>query len=138
MVAEQNLCPQVGQAMGMWYCGENLFSRKTEMNQNVLTLTVENFQDTISQGITIVDFWAPWCGPCQVAGPIFEKVAGLKGDLVKFAKVDIDASPEVAAPLGIMSIPAFVLFRDGKVLATKVGAQSEQALALWIDETLAS
>ncbi|MGO1561252.1 thioredoxin [Actinomycetales bacterium JB111] len=85
-------------------------------------LTAENFQETVtSDGITLVDFWAEWCGPCKQFGPVFERVSDANED-VTFAKVDTDANQELAAQLQITSIPTLMAFRDGVLVYNRPGA----------------
>ena len=92
------------------------------------TLNMENFESTItSDGITLVDFWAEWCGPCRQFGPIFEQTAVENPDAV-FAKVDTEAEQELAGSLGIMSIPTLMIFRDGIQLFSQPGALPKSAL----------
>ena len=92
------------------------------------TLTNENFESTVTgEGITLVDFWASWCGPCRQFGPIFEQTADENPD-VTFAKVDTQAEQALAGQLGIMSIPTLMIFRDGIQLFSKPGALPKSAL----------
>jgi len=92
------------------------------------TLTNENFESTVTgKGITLVDFWASWCGPCRQFGPIFEQTADENPD-VTFAKVDTQAEQALAGQLGIMSIPTLMIFRDGIQLFSKPGALPKSAL----------
>jgi thioredoxin 1 len=85
-------------------------------------LTAENFQETVtSDGITLVDFWAEWCGPCKQFGPVFERVSDANED-VTFAKVDTDANQDLAAQLQITSIPTLMAFRDGVLVYNRPGA----------------
>ncbi|BDU72138.1 thioredoxin [Mesoterricola silvestris] len=88
------------------------------------------FAAAIAQGVTLVDFWAPWCGPCKALSPVLEKVAADLGDRARILKMDIDANPETAASLGIMSIPALVLFKDGKRLDQRGSLHAAQIRAL--------
>ena len=91
-------------------------------------LTLETFQTTINQGgITLVDFWAEWCGPCKMFGPIFEKASESHPD-VKFAKVDTEANQELSGMAGISSIPTLMIFRDGILLFNQAGALPAPAL----------
>ena len=91
-----------------------------------------NLGDLLKTGIVFVDWWAPWCGPCRVFAPIFDKVADDNPGLV-FAKVDADEHADVAESFGIRSIPTLMIFRDGILVFRQVGAMTEQAL-----QTLAS
>jgi thioredoxin 1 len=91
-------------------------------------LTLASFEGTVtSEGITIVDFWAEWCGPCKMFGPIFEEVSESNPD-VTFAKVDTEAEQQLAGSLGIMSIPTVMIFRDGIQLFAQPGALPKAAL----------
>ncbi|MGC5626656.1 thioredoxin [Georgenia sp. Z1344] len=85
-------------------------------------ITQDDFQSTVTgDGITLVDFWADWCGPCKQFGPVYEKVSEANPD-VTFAKVDTDANQELAAQLQITSIPTLMAFRDGVLVYNKPGA----------------
>jgi len=91
-------------------------------------LTAENFESTVSgEGLLLIDFWAAWCGPCRMFGPVFERVSGKHADAV-FGKVDTEAQPEIAAAFGISSIPTLMVIRDSVVLYAQPGALPEQAL----------
>jgi len=93
-----------------------------------MELTLENFEDTISKdGITFVDFWAEWCGPCRMFGPIFEKAAEENLD-IRFGKVDTEAEQQLAGMAGITSIPTLMIFRDGILLFNQPGALPAPAL----------
>jgi len=94
----------------------------------VLELGNEDFAGTVASGVTLVDFWAPWCGPCMMQGPIVEKVAGKVAGKAKVAKVSVDAAPQVATEFGIRSIPTLIVFKDGKAVQQFVGVQSESQL----------
>ncbi|MEY4327587.1 MAG: thioredoxin [Actinomycetota bacterium] len=91
-------------------------------------LTLETFENTIKQeGITFVDFWAEWCGPCRMFGPIFEEASEQNPD-IRFGKVDTEAQQELAGMAGISSIPTLMIFRDGILLFNQAGALPAPAL----------
>ena len=107
------------------------FTMGTQHKENTVstsTLNMDNFEATVTgEGITLVDFWAEWCGPCKMFGPIFEQAATENPD-VTFAKVDTEAEQQLAGSLGIMSIPTLMIFRDGIQLFSQPGALPKSAL----------
>jgi thioredoxin 1 len=84
----------------------------------------------------VVDFWAEWCGPCKQIGPALEELSAEYDGKVKIVKVNVDENPNSPAQLGVRGIPALFLFKDGEVVANKVGAAPKGAIASWIDETV--
>lgn len=92
-----------------------------------LTLTTDAFEDTVSSGITLVDFWADWCGPCKMFGPIYE-AASEKNPDITFGKVDTEAEQSLASAAGITSIPTLMAFRDGILVFSQPGALPAPAL----------
>lgn len=95
---------------------------------STVDLTLETFESTVlSEGITFVDFWAEWCGPCRMFGPIFEKASDANPE-IRFAKVDTEAEQQLAGMAGISSIPTLMIFRDGVLLFNQPGALPAPAL----------
>ncbi len=102
----------------------------------VLTLTQENFETEVvkSSGITLVDFWATWCGPCKMFAPVMEEIAGNNLPDVKVGKVDVDQQPDLAGQFRVMSIPTLVVFKDGKPAVTSVGVKSKKEVLDMIEK----
>jgi thioredoxin 1 len=102
-------------------------------NNSVLKLTTETFSDTIKSGITLVDFWAEWCGPCRMQGPIVDNVAAKTRNNVNISKLNVDENPEIAQKYNISGIPTILIFKDGTEVKRLVGVQSENFLNDTID-----
>ena len=100
----------------------------------VIHVTTDSFEQEVLQakGAVLVDFWATWCGPCQMVGPIVEQLAEEQSE-VKIAKVDVVQAQEIAGRYGVLSIPTFVLFKDGKEVRREVGALPKAALRKLIE-----
>ncbi|OYW73306.1 MAG: thioredoxin [Verrucomicrobia bacterium 12-59-8] len=99
-------------------------------SEAVLTLTDANFESEISSSTVpvIVDFWAEWCGPCRMLGPILDDLAKEQEGKAKVGKVNVDESPKLATQFNVRSIPMLIFFKDGKAVETVVGVQSKDAL----------
>ncbi len=100
----------------------------TENTKATKILDNTNFDTTIKSGISIVDFWAEWCGPCKVQGPIIDELAGEVGDNYNICKLDTDKNGELAQKYEITSIPSIILFKDGEVIEKLVGVQTKETL----------
>lgn len=98
---------------------------------SVIHLDKEDFNDIVSNGKVVVDFFATWCGPCKMLGPVFEKVSDEVND-VKFVKLDVDKFNDIAREYGVMSIPTLILFENGNELKRNVGFMSEDKLKEFI------
>ena len=100
--------------------------------------TDANFQADVleSENISLVDFWAPWCGPCRQIAPIIDEVANEMGDKVNVVKCNVDENPETPSKHMVRGIPTLILFKDGKVLDTKVGSVSKSSLLEWINSNI--
>jgi thioredoxin 1 len=98
--------------------------------------TDNSFDNEVLQhnGYVLVDFWAPWCGPCRQLTPIIDELAINKHDKLKIVKINIDDNPEIATNLGIRSIPTLILFNNGKQLDTKLGALGLIELNKWLEQ----
>ncbi|MFN4212451.1 MAG: thioredoxin [Microgenomates group bacterium] len=94
----------------------------------VLDINKDQFQREVLQakGVVFVDFYAPWCGPCQMTGPIIEELAKELTN-VKFIKINVDENPDLASQYSVFSIPTFLIFKDGQVVHQMVGAMSKEA-----------
>ncbi|MFA6160232.1 MAG: thioredoxin [Parcubacteria group bacterium] len=95
-----------------------------------IVFTDQNFEGEVlkSDKPTLVDFWAPWCGPCQMMGPIVEELAKEMAGKAKIGKLNVDENSQVAQTFGIMSIPTIMIFKGGKMIKQLVGVQSKEAL----------
>nr|WP_238187347.1 thioredoxin [Paenibacillus sp. L3-i20] len=93
-----------------------------------VALTKENFAQSIENGVSLVDFWAPWCGPCKMQLPIVEELSTELAGQATIAKINVDEEPELASQFGVMSIPTLILFKDGQPVDKMVGLQSKDAL----------
>lgn len=108
------------------------------MSENIKHVSDDSFSNDVLSSSTpvLVDYWAAWCGPCKMIAPILEEVAGEFGDRVTIAKLNVDENQQTAAKFGIRGIPTLMLFKDGQVKATKVGALSKSQLTEFLNESL--
>ncbi|MCC5857334.1 MAG: thioredoxin TrxA [Ectothiorhodospiraceae bacterium] len=108
------------------------------MSGEIIHVTDDSFDEQVlkSDGPVLVDYWAEWCGPCKMIAPILDEVAKEYGGRLTVAKLNIDENPETPPKFGIRGIPTLMLFKNGAVEATKVGALSKSQLTAFIDSNL--
>lgn len=94
-----------------------------------------NFKEEIKEGVTLVDFYATWCGPCKMLHPILEELSSTRGE-VTFKQIDVDEAPNISKEFGVMSIPTLILFKDGEEIAKNIGFISKNELTDWINNQL--
>jgi thioredoxin 1 len=101
-------------------------------------VTDANFANEVvsSKGPVVVDFWAEWCGPCKMIGPSLEEIAEELQGKVTIAKLNVDENPGVAGTYGIRTIPTLMIFKDGKMSTTKIGAAPKGELKKWISDSI--
>lgn len=107
------------------------------MAGNILELNNANFQSTVEGGTPVlVDFWAPWCGPCRVIAPILEEVAKEFDGKTRVGKVNVDDSPEIASRFGVRGIPTLILFKDGQIKGQMVGVNPKANIVSLVQKNL--
>jgi thioredoxin len=108
------------------------------MADNIEHGTDDNFEELVAKSDVpvLVDFWAPWCGPCRAIGPVLEEIAKEYEGRAKIVKINVDEQKQVAGEMGVRSIPMLALFKDGKVLETIIGARPKADFTQAIDKAL--
>ena len=111
---------------------------ETLVSEQIAHVTDDSFETEVLQSSqpVLVDYWAEWCGPCKMIAPVLDEIAGEYAGKVKIAKLNIDDNPNTPPRYGIRGIPTLMLFKDGEVEATKVGAVSKSQLTAFIDSNL--
>src|SRR5690625_3272992 len=100
----------------------------------IVNATDETFAGKTADGLVLVDFWAPWCGPCKMIAPVLEELDSEMSEKVKIVKLNVDDNQETAGKYGVMSIPTLLLMKDGNVVDQVVGFQPKEALAELVDK----
>ena len=95
----------------------------------IVNATDQNFASETGSGVVLVDFWAPWCGPCKMIAPVLEELDSEIAGKAKIVKVDVDENQETAGKFGVMSIPTLIVLKDGEAVDKVVGFQPKEALA---------
>ena len=108
------------------------------MSNKITSLTTETFDEMVASadGPVLVDFWAEWCGPCKMIAPILDEISAEYAGKIKVCKVDVDSNPETAAKFNVRGIPTLLVFKNGAVEATKVGALSKSQLIEFVDSQI--
>ena len=101
-----------------------------------IELNNENFEETVKNGVSMIDFWAPWCGPCRMIAPVIEELAEEFEGKANICKVNTDEQQEIAVKYGIRSIPSILFFKNGEMVDQMVGAASKDAFAAKINAQL--
>lgn len=101
---------------------------------SVKQISDATFNNEIETGIVLVDFWAPWCGPCKIIAPILDELSAEIGDAAKIVKINVDDNPESASKYNVMSIPTLLVFKDGQLVDQMVGVQPKEKLKAVIEK----
>ena len=108
------------------------------MSDNIIHVSLDSFEQEVlqSEKPVLIDYWAEWCGPCKMIAPVLDEVASEYADRIRVAKLNIDENPATPPKYGIRGIPTLMLFKNGEVEATKVGAVSKAQLTAFLDENI--
>jgi thioredoxin 1 len=111
-------------------------TNEVESMKNIIELTEANFEPEVlhAAGLVVVDFYAPWCGPCKMLAPVLEQLAGEFAGRLKFAKANVDQTPDLAASFEVSGVPTLMLFRGGEAVDQVVGFSGLRQLKAWLDK----
>ena len=106
------------------------------MSENITAVSDTSFEEDVlkSEQPVLVDYWAEWCGPCKMIAPVLEDIASEYAGRLKIVKLNIDENPQTPTKYGVRGIPTLMLFKDGQVIGTKVGAAPKSALQDWLNQ----
>lgn len=113
-----------------------LSSMNVEESEHIHNLNDKNFKKEIAKGVVLVDFWAEWCQPCKIQGPIVNELANEISDRAKIAKLDVQENQQTAAQLGIRNIPTIIIFKNGEAVEKLVGLKTKKALLKALNKVL--
>ncbi len=114
----------------------NTYTEASAEGSMVLNITDDTFEQTIAEGVTLVDFWAVWCPPCRIQNPIIEDVAQELGNVAKITKLDVDHNPRSANLNRVQNIPTLIIFKDGEPVQRYIGVQQKETLVAAIKSHL--
>ena len=108
------------------------------MSEHIVHISDESFEEEVlqSERPVLIDYWAEWCGPCKIIAPVLDEIATEYSDRLKVVKLNIDDNPQTPPKYGIRGIPTLMVFKNGQVEATKVGAMSKSQLTAFLDDNL--
>ncbi|KRL22522.1 thioredoxin [Lentilactobacillus kisonensis DSM 19906 = JCM 15041] len=113
-----------------------MYGKGGKKNMSV-QITPENLEAETNNLITVIDFWAPWCGPCKILDPILADLEKTYGDRIKFAKMNVDGHQEIAEKYHVLSVPSLVVFKNGKAAEKVTGVYPKEKLAAYFDKKIA-
>lgn len=102
----------------------------------VAEINGSNFEELIKEGISVVDFWAPWCGPCRMLSPVIDELAEEMSGKINVFKCNVDDSPDIPSKFNIMGVPTLILFKDGKLVAQRSGMAPKKIIQEWIESNI--
>lgn len=99
-------------------------------------VTDNSFEDSIKSGVVLIDFWAPWCGPCRMLSPVIEELAEEMKDEIKIMKCNVDDNPDIPSKFNIMGVPTLIIFKNGEFIAQRSGMAPKKIIQDWIKSSI--